>query len=92
MNERILDMSALSQADYERIKTGWEQFNKNDCARYFGYVDKKDLKKLCRVFNYVDTRSWVSGLLFVPAVIGGAYVGYKISEFVDNRRKENNEN
>ena len=92
MSEKILDMSALSQADYDRIKTGWEQFNNNDCARYFGYIDKKDLKKLCRMFNYVDTYSWIGGLLFVPVVLGGAYAGYKISTFIENKRQENNEN
>lgn len=87
MNEKILDMSVLSQADYEKIKTGWEKFNNNNCARYFGYIDKKDLKNLCRTFNYVDTRSWVAGLLFVPVVIGSAYVGHKIHKF--NKNKQN---
>ena len=91
MSEKILDLSALSQADYELVKTGWESFNNNTkVARYFGYVDKKELKKMCRFMNYVDTRSWIGGLLFVPTVLGGAYVGYKISEFIENKRNENN--
>ena len=92
MNERILDLSTLSQMDYEKIKVGYEKFNNNTCVRYFGYIDKKDMKNLCRAMNYVDARSWISGLLFVPAVLGSACVGHKIAKFIEDKRKENNEN
>lgn len=89
MNEKILDLSALSQADYERVLAGWEDFNKNTkVARYFGYVDKKNLKHVCKFMNYVDARSWIGGLLFVPAVVGGAYVGYKVSTWIEESRNK----
>ena len=88
MNEKILDMSVLSQLDYEKVKSGWDKFNTNTCARYFGYIDKKDMKNLCRTMNYVDGRSFVSGMLFIPVVLGCAYVGHKIHKFNENKQNK----
>lgn len=37
--------------------------------RYFGYVDKDELKRLCKEFNYTDTRSFIKGGIAAAIVI-----------------------
>ena len=81
---RFLDMSQLSAEDFTKIQSGYNDFLNKRCNKYFGYVYNDTLKTLTRLFNYVDTRSWVSG-----AIIGGLSVaGYM---YVKNKNKEQNE-
>ena len=81
---RFLDMSQLSAEDFTKIQSGYNDFLNKRCNSYFGYVNKDTLKTLNRLFNYVDTRSWVSG-----AIIGSLSVaGYM---YVKNKNKEQNE-
>ena len=87
MNEKVIDMSMLSDESAARIANGWKLFNENTkIPRYFGYVDKTELKAMNRAFNYVDTRSWVSG-----AIIGaGLVLGYGYHQLRKKKAKEKN--
>lgn len=60
----MLANDAISVGAYEKF------LNATDRLRYFGYVDKKELKKLCRRFNYTDTRSFIKGGIAAAALIG----------------------
>lgn len=61
----------VSLAEDAHIVSGFTKFvNNTDRARYFGYVDKKELKQLCRYLKYTDTRSFVKGGIVTAAAIG----------------------
>ena len=91
MENKFLDMSMCSQEEFERVKNGFDKFiNNTDRRRFFGYADKKELKKLNRMFNYVDGRSWFAGVMFIPVMVGTTYVGWKIGEAIEKKREEEN--
>lgn len=70
----------VSLADDAHIVSGFTKFvNNTDRLRYFGYVDKRDLKKLCKTFRYTDARSFVKGGIVTAAAIG-LYNLYKKSK------------
>lgn len=94
MNEKTLDLSALSDIEVAKVKTGLDQFlNDKSKIRYFGaVVGKKDLKKLCKLFGYCDTRSWIGGAICgATAMFGGmAYCAYKHKkETLETEKTEN---
>ena len=84
MMKRFLDCSELSMQEFTKVQAGYNDFLNNRCDNYFGYVDKKTLKYLNRVFDYVDGRSWISG-----ALIGGLSVAAYV--WCKNQTKEHNE-
>lgn len=48
MGNKVLDLSALSDVDYELVKKGYDDFINGDKTKfgYFGYVDRRTLKIL----------------------------------------------
>lgn len=84
MEGRFLDMSQLSAEEFTKIQSGYNDFINKRCDKYFGYVDKDTLKTLNRLFNYVDTRSWVAG-----AIVGGLSVACYM--YIKNKNKQQNE-
>ena len=69
---KTLDLTGMSDYEIATIKQGYKYFMNGKDIRYFGAIlNKKDLKRVNRTFNYVDTRSWISG-----AIIGAAAVGF----------------
>lgn len=69
---KTLDLTGMSDYEIATIKHGYERFMNGKGFRYFGAIlNKKDLKSVNRVFNYTDTRSWISG-----AIVGAAAVGF----------------
>ena len=87
MNEKVIDMSMLSDWEAASIADGWRKFNENTkIPRYFGYVDKTDLKAMNKAFKYVDTKSWVSGVV----VGAGLVLGYGYYKLRKKKTKEEN--
>lgn len=71
MNEnKTLDLSMLSDTEAAAVKNGFDLFLKgeNTKARYFGYVDKTDMKRFAKIFGYIDKRSLILGA--VAATVG----------------------
>ena len=69
---KTLDLTGMSDYEIATIKQGYEYFINGKDFRYFGAIlNKKDLKRVNRAFNYTDTRSWISG-----AIVGAAAVGF----------------
>lgn len=65
MEKRILDMSALSLEEFNKIKGGYDLFVSNTKKiRYFGYVDKKSLKHLNKAFGYTNPKTFLKGCAF----------------------------
>ena len=50
--------------------------------RYFGYVDKRELKRLCKDFNYTDARSFIKGGITAAVII------WVLSKFRKNDKTE----
>ena len=60
MNEKILDLSTLPDSAVIAIKEGFKMFTENtDRQRYFGYVDKRDLRDMCKRYEYTDVASFM---------------------------------
>ena len=69
---KTLDLTGMSDYEIATIKQGYKYFMNGKDIRYFGAIlNKKDLKRVNRTFNYVDTRSWING-----AIVGAAAVGF----------------
>ena len=86
MSDKILDCSKLSEAGFDAIKNGYDKFVKpSSRLRYFGYVDKRDMKDLCRNFRYTDKRSFVKGGV---AVAGLYWLGKKVKKYLDSTKTE----
>ena len=69
---KTLDLTGMSDYEIATIKQGYKHFMNGKDIRYFGAIlNKKDLKRVNRTFNYVDTRSWISG-----AIVGAAAVSF----------------
>ena len=69
---KTLDLTGMSDYEIATIKQGYTYFMNGKDIRYFGAIlNKKDLKRVNRTFNYVDTRSWISG-----AIVGAAAVSF----------------
>ena len=69
---KTLDLTGMSDYEIATIKQGYKYFMNGKDIRYFGAIlNKKDLKRVNRTFNYVDTRSWISG-----AIVGAAAVSF----------------
>ena len=69
---KTLDLTGMSDYEIATIKQVYKYFMNGKDIRYFGAIlNKKDLKRVNRTFNYVDTRSWISG-----AIVGAAAVGF----------------
>ena len=72
MNEKVIDLSMIPEDKAELVLSGWKKFNENtSCARYFGYVDKHELKKLVGKFHYFDGRAFIGGGLVATGIILG---------------------
>lgn len=70
MDEEMKGVSTMLAENEILVKAYKTFLDATDRVRYYGYVDKKELKKLCRKFNYTDTRSFVKGGITAAVVIG----------------------
>lgn len=90
-NKRLLDLTCLNLSDREfaSMKDGLEQMTTNtNIARYFGYVDKRGMKYLCKAFGYVDKAAMWRGAVSAWLGIAGGMVVIKLLE---KRRKKPND-
>lgn len=87
---KMLDCSKLNTTEVEAIKRGLKKFVDENThkARYFGYVDKADLKVMNRVFHYTDTRSFLKGSAITAGVL---WVGSKIKKKLKENKPEQEE-
>lgn len=86
MSDKILDCSTFSKEEFENIQRGFKHFmERTHINRYFGYVDKKELKNLNRAFNYTDKRSFVKGGIVTAGVI---WAGSEIKKYLDSKKAE----
>ena len=67
--KQVLDLTNFSEEDFTKIKRGLDLFNTNNCSRYFGYVDKTELKTLNKSFGVVTLSDVVVGGLVVAGGI-----------------------
>ena len=89
MDNTTLDLTKIGcdESGMKAIARGFDKFCDVNVRgqKYFGYIEKKDLKYLCRGFNYTDGLSFVKGGL-VTACVAGAIV--LVSKEVKERRKK----
>lgn len=84
MGEEMKAISTMLANDEVSVNAYRTFLTATDRLRYFGYVDKKELKKLCRRFNYTDTRSFIKGGIVTAAIIGIIYAIRKSKETKEN--------
>lgn len=89
-NKRILDLTNVcNDAEFAAIKRGFDAAMANtDRRRYFGYVDKHELKTICKWCGYVDKAAMWKGAVVAWLGMAGGMVVIKLLE---NRRKKPNE-
>ena len=89
MDNFTLDLTKIGcdESGMKAIAQGFDRFCDVNVrgAKFFGLIEKKDLKSLCRAFNYTDGLSFVKGGL-VTAFVAGAIV--LVSKEVKERRKK----
>jgi hypothetical protein len=90
MDENMNKVATMLANDAISVKAYETFLNATDRLRYFGYVDKKELKQLCRRFNYTDGRSFIKGGITALAIIGliKLYRKAKESEQIEEQVKE----
>jgi hypothetical protein len=90
MDENMKKVSEMLANDVISVKAYETFLTATDRLRYFGYVDKKELKRLCRRFNYTDGRSFIKGGITVAAIIGliNLYRKTKESKHIEERVEE----
>ena len=89
MENKILDLSALNDVDYELVKQGYNDFINGDKTKfgYFGYVDKRTLKMLNRcVSRSRIIGPIIGGLIGIGIIVSGKYL---LEEY---KKKSKNEN
>lgn len=69
MNEELKKVAESLAADEISVAAYKTFLDSTDRKRYFGYVDKKMLKSMCREFNYTDTRSFIKGGIVAAVII-----------------------
>lgn len=91
MENKILDLSALNDVDYELVKKGYDDFINGDKTKfgYFGYVDKRTLKML----NSCVNRSRIigpiiGGLIGIGIIAGGKYLLKKYNKKSENENQK----
>lgn len=91
--EKILDCSSMSDFQFTSVKQGFDAMVNNvHKHRYFGYVDKVNLKDILRTLHYTDKRSFVKGGLFVTGVIiAGKAAKHLIEKKLAEKEKEEEE-
>ena len=89
MDNFTLDLTKIGcdESGMKAIERGFDRFCDVNVrgAKFFGLIEKKDLKDLCRAFNYTDGLSFVKGGL-VTACVAGAIV--LVSKEIKERRKK----
>lgn len=89
MDNFTLDLTKIGcdESGMKAIARGFDRFCDVNVrgAKFFGLIEKKDLKDLCRAFNYTDGLSFVKGGL-VTAGVAGAIV--LVSKEIKERRKK----
>lgn len=89
MDNTTLDLTKIGcdESGMKAIARGFDKFCDVNVrgAKYFGFIEKKDLKYLCRAFNYTDGLSFVKGGL-VTAGVAGAIV--LVRKEIKERRKK----
>lgn len=70
MEEEMTRITTMLTNDVVSVNAYKKFLEATDRLRYFGYVDKKELKRLCRTFNYTDTISFVKGGITAAVIIG----------------------
>ena len=74
MGNKVLDLSALSDVDYELVKKGYDDFINGDKTKfgYFGYVDRRTLK----ILNQCAKRGKIIGPLIGGLIGFGMVAGW----------------
>ena len=89
MDNFTLDLTKIGcdESGMEAIERGFDRFCDVNVrgAKFFGLIEKKDLKDLCRAFNYTDTSSFVKGSFAAAGIIGAIVL---IDKGVKERRKK----
>ena len=89
MDNFTLDLTKIGcdESGMKAIERGFDRFCDVNVrgAKFFGLIEKKDLKDLCRAFNYTDELSFVKGGLFA-ILVGSA--SFLVTKKVLERRKK----
>ena len=89
MDNTTLDLTKIGcdESGMKAIERGFDRFCDVNVrgAKFFGLIEKKDLKDLCRAFNYTDGLSFVKGSMFA---IGVGSVSFLVTKKVLERRKK----
>lgn len=89
MDNTTLDLTKIGcdESGMKAIARGFDKFCDVNvrCQKYFGLVEKKDLKDMCRAFNYTDGVSFLKGSLVTVCVAGAIFL---VSKEVEERRKK----
>ena len=89
MDNFTLDLTKIGcdESGMKAIERGFDRFCDVSVrgAKFFGLIEKKDLKSLCRAFNYTDGLSFVKGGLVTACVAGAIFL---VSKEVEEGRKK----
>lgn len=80
MTEELREVIAKLAADEIAVNAYKKFLEGGGRLRYYGYVDKRELKSLCRNFNYTDTRSFIKGGIAASVIILAINYIRKINE------------
>lgn len=86
MENKTLDLSALSDLEFEKVKSGFDSFINGDPkeVKYFGYLNKKGVKTLYHLVY--DGRNLVIGTIIGSSMI--TVVGYLLWKHKKNSKKK----
>lgn len=92
MNEnKILDLSMCADEEAKIIKGAFDLYIKNvEHKRYFGYVDKTDLPKMCKMFDYTDKKAFAKGCIFGAGIAAIGYIGVTVCKKVKSKEEKEN--
>lgn len=77
--EKILDCSCMSDTEFMSVQRGLQCMESQNCARYFGFVNKAGMKDLTNQFGYVHTATlFKGGLIGAGIVLTAGVIGKHI--------------
>ena len=87
MVERILDLSALSEVDYNKVVKGYQDFLASKKLAYFGFVDKKTFKKMGPEFDCA-VYGPIMQVVAASAIMWTGYSVYKMYRKVKEKQEK----